>query len=157
MKSFSSSVCAVVIAVLSVQAPAAKPKRESIPIGGEWNLSGSIIEKTKQGERTERLVATGRPELKKGGNAVLGPWSLEATADRIECDFAGKRFILSGRYVVRKKMGEGAANVIEGTADDSKIELDFRGEGTRATGPNKVKLADVSVPAKDARRSVEKP
>jgi hypothetical protein len=129
-------------AVLCSSALAADEKRKTMPIGGEWNLSGTSLERTQMdGERVVQLVAKGEAKLKKGRNPLLGPWVLEASGETIECDFPGKRFIIQGPYSLRKKEGKGWME-ISGPGHDSKVELAFQGGAVRADGPNKVRLLD---------------
>jgi hypothetical protein len=122
--------------------PESKPKREVMPIGGQWNLSGTTLERAKMdGERVVQLIAKGQPQLKQGRNSLLGPWILEATAEVIEADFPGKKFILRGPYSIVRKVN-GAKTEIVGSEAESSAELDFRDGAVRSTGPNRVKLGD---------------
>jgi hypothetical protein len=129
-------------AVLCSSALAADPKRKAMPIGGEWNLSGTSLERTQMdGKRVVQMIAKGDAKLRKGPNPLLGPWVLEASGETIECDFPGKRFIIQGPYSLRKKEGKGWIE-ISGQGQDSKVELAFQGGAVRAVGPNKVRLLD---------------
>jgi hypothetical protein len=80
-----------------------RPKRTTMPIGTSWSLTAERHERTiTEGTRTKLLTSTGGPVLKHGANVIKGPWDIEAKAAKIECDFAAKKFILSGSPELRR-------------------------------------------------------
>jgi hypothetical protein len=140
-------------AIVSAGGSAAEPARKAMPIGGEWNLSGRMLERTQMdGKRVVQLTAKGEARLKQGRNPLLGPWTLEASAEIIECDFPGKRFIVHGPYSIRRKLPGGAATEISGAGPDSTAELTFHGGAIKAAGPNKIRLIEALADAPKARK-----
>jgi hypothetical protein len=121
---------------------AAEPERKAVPIG-EWNLSGRMVEKTQMdGPRVVRMMAKGDAKLRKGRNPLLGPWTLEASAEIIEADFKGKKFIVHGPYrIFTKSLGPSGAE-ISGPGPDSSAEILFANGVIDAKGPNRVNLVD---------------
>ena len=106
---------------------AAEPKRKTVPIGGEWSLSGTTVERTKiEGNKVVQLMAKGEAKLKRGKNQFVGPWTLEATAAEMEADFPGKRFVLKGPLEIRNKLPGGGASVVEADSAETTVELAFQ-------------------------------
>jgi hypothetical protein len=146
-------------AALTSASFAAEPERKAVPIG-EWNLSGRMVEKTQMdGPRVVQMMAKGDAKLRKGRNPLMGPWTLEASAEIIEADFTGKRFIIHGPYVFSEKIAGGATREISGPGPDSRLELPFARGGLNAIGPNRVSLKEPvppkAVPVEPAKPSGE--
>ncbi len=118
-----------------------KPRtgRHTLPIAGRWNLTAQSIEKTKlEGTRTLLLTASGQPTLKSGTNVFKGPWAIEAKAERIECDFALKKFILSGSPEVRRRAVPPATGwtILHGDAA-TVVELGLKDDSVKTMGPSR--------------------
>ena len=134
--------------------PDAKPKRETVPIGGDWNLSAVKLERAKMdGKRVVQLIAKGDAKLKRGRNSLIGPWTMEASADVIECDFPGKKFVVRGPYSILRKE-RGGRTEITASGPESSAEVDFREGAVRAQGPSRVKVLD-DVAARDEKKATE--
>ena len=155
MKHLWTVVLALGFAATSIAAPApeeTKPKREVMPIGGQWNLSGTKLDRAKtDGKRVVQLVARGDAKLKRGRNALLGPWVLEVSAEVIEADFPGKKFVVRGPYTILQK-GKAGSIETSGPGPDSSAEFDFRDGAIRSQGPSQTKIidADSGKPGKKA-------
>ena len=108
------------------------------------------------GKRVVQLVAKGDARLKKGRNQIVGPWSFEATATAIECDFPGKRFILKGPFNARRKASDGSMTITEGETVESSMELAFQGESTRIDGPHRIKILDPEAAKAESQSSAER-
>jgi hypothetical protein len=142
---------------LATACVAAEGKRQAMPIGGEWNLSGKTLERAKmEGKRVVQLIAKGDARLKKGRKPLMGPWTLEASAEVIECDFPGKRFIIRGPYTLTKKESGGKTE-ISGPGADSTAELPFQGGAIRTEGPSKTKVDDGAMKDDGAPQPAERP
>jgi hypothetical protein len=139
------------IALLAHSTIAAGPKRQAMPIGNDWNLSGATLGRAKMdGAKVVQLVAKGDAKVKRGTNPLTGPWTLEGSAEVIECDFPGKKFVLKGPYsVVRKE--NGVKIEVVGPGPDSGAELDFRDGAVRTSGPNKTTVGDPEKPVTRAK------
>ena len=137
-------------AVLACAGFAAEPKRKAMPIGDQWNLSGAELEKTKMdGKRVILMTAKGNAKLKRGRNSLTGPWIMEASAEVIEADFVGKRFVIRGPFSIKKKGADGGSLEIIGTAAETTGELLFRDGELSVNGPNKVVAKDAAAAAED--------
>ena len=134
---------AVCLAATGFAEPAElKPKREAVPIGGQWNLSGTKLDRARMdGKRVVQLLAKGDAKLKRGANALLGPWVMEVSAEAIEADFVGKKFRVRGPYTIVQK-SKGGSTETSGPGPDSTVELDFRDGAIRAQGPSRMKIID---------------
>jgi hypothetical protein len=140
---------------LATTSLAAEGKRKAMPIAGEWNLSGMELSRAKtEGKRVVQLIAKGDARLKKGRNSLLGPWTLVVSAEVIECDFPGKRFIARGPYKLVQESDGLKKMEIEGTAANSSVELLFHGQ-IKAEGPNTVRMLDAP-PKNENRKAAEK-
>ena len=124
---------------LHAEEPKPHVARRTLPIAGRWNLTAGSIEKTKtDGPRTLLLTASGQPTLKRGTNAIKGPWEIEAKAERIECDFVGKKFILTGSPEVRRRATPPATGwvILHGEAA-TVVELGLKDDSVKTEGPSK--------------------
>ena len=153
MQSVRTVGLAFCLAVTGLAEPAvSKPKREVTPIGGQWSLGATKLERAKMdGKRVVQLIATGDAKLKRGANALLGPWVLEVSADVIEADFPGKKFLVRGPYTIVQK-GKGGSTETSGPGPDSSVELDFRDGAIRAQGPSRMKIIDA-----ESEKAAKKP
>lgn len=136
----------ILAATLAATATAAEP-RTSVPIGKEWLLSAGKLDKTKMdGKRTLLLTATGKPVLKHALNPIKGPADIIASADKIECDFPGKKFILTGSLrIVGKIEGGGTQEITSELA--TRAEITFSPPVVRVEWPYKVKMTPAKKPA----------
>jgi hypothetical protein len=140
------------------------PGRKTMRIAGQWNLTAQKHEKTEmEGERTKLLTSTGKATLKHGPNLIRGPWDIDGKADVIQCDFVGKKFILSGSPVVDQK--DKAGNVVKTITGQPGcvVEIDFAGGAINAKGPHTARIADgvplaapALAPAKDKEAPADK-
>ena len=144
MEAFRTAALAFCLAATSLggESAEAKPKREVMPIGGQWNLSGTKLDRARMdGKRVVQLIAKGDAKLKRGANAWLGPWILEVSADVIEADFPGKKFLVRGPYTMVQTR-KGGSTETSGPGPDSSVELDFRDGAVHAQGPSRMKIID---------------
>lgn len=145
---FAFSILNFAILCLALLSPisAADPSpRKTLRIAGAWNLTATHHEHTKkEGTRVKLLTSTGKPTLKHGPNPIRGPWDVEATAETIQCDFEGKKFILSGiSSVVAKDKGGNTEREIIGKAG-ATIEINFADLAIEAKGPTVTKIRDLA-------------
>ena len=122
---------------LHAEEPKPHTARRTLPIAGRWNLTATNIEKTKtEGARTLLVTASGQPTLKRGANLFKGPWEIEAKAERIECDFVAKKFILTGSPEVRRRATPPATGwmILHGEAA-TVVELGLKDDSAKAEGP----------------------
>ncbi len=124
---------------LHAEEPKPHVARRTLPIAGRWNLTAASIEKTKtDGSRTLLLTASGQPTLKRGANAIKGPWEIEAKAERIECDFVAKKFILTGSPEVRRRATPPATGWVTLHGELATIvELGLSDDSAKTEGPSK--------------------
>lgn len=107
--------------------PVPRVPRKTLRVAGQWNLTAEKHDHAEmEGQRTKLLVSTGHPTLKHGPDMFRGPWDVDAHADRIEADFAQKKFILRGSPAVVSKDPKTHTTLksLTGTAD-TVIEIGF--------------------------------
>jgi|GEM_PF-5937255 len=109
--------------------PSTPPRvpRKTLRVAGQWNLTAEKHDHAEmEGQRTKLLISTGHPTLKHGPDMFRGPWDVDAHADRIEADFAQKKFFLRGSPAVVSKDPKTHTTLksLTGTAD-TVIEIGF--------------------------------
>lgn len=107
--------------------PTPRVPRKTLRVAGQWNLTAEKHDHAEmEGQRTKLLVSTGHPTLKHGPDMFRGPWDVDAHADRIEADFAQKKFILRGSPAVVSKDPKTHSTLksLTGTVD-TVIEIGF--------------------------------